>query len=101
MDIDKEKLKQFIVGMMANFKELETEIMAPRAVIASLSMMYDIADPEALIEAARNGSTIQKAMVDKYDAPREEFLAQFDKSAEMNEKIVELLRLWTPKGPVV
>ena len=101
MDIDNEKLKQFLVEMMAQFKELETEIMATRAVILSLSIMYGITDPEALIQTARNAPKIQKAMADKYDAPREEFLMQFDKAAEMNEKIQEFLRLWKPKGPPV
>ena len=99
MEIDNEKLKRFIVEMMASFKDLETETMATRAVIFSLAMLYGLGDPEVLIQTARNAPNIQKAMNDKYDAPREAFLAQFDKAAEMNDKILEFLRLWKPEGP--
>jgi hypothetical protein len=47
----------------------------------------EIGDPELLMQAARKAPEIQKMMADKYDAHREEFLAQFDKAAEMNENI--------------
>jgi hypothetical protein len=99
MDIDKEKLKTFIVEMMASFKELETEIMAAKAVILSFTIAYG-GNLEALMETARKAPMIQKMMADKYDAPREEFLARLDK-AEMNETILEYLRLWKPQGPPV
>jgi len=99
MDIDNEKLKHFIMEIMGNFKELETEILAAKAVILALTVAYDLGNPEVLIQTARNAPKIRQMMADKYDAPREEFLARFDRAAEMNDTILEYLRLWKPEGP--
>jgi hypothetical protein len=102
MEIDSEKLKQVILELMDQFKELEAEILALRVVIRSLSLQFNIpvddSALESLLQSAKNNPLIQKMMFDKYDAPRAEFLSQFDKGAETSEKFAEFLRSWKPLG---
>ena len=100
MEANKEKLRQLFVTATANFKMLETEILALRVVIASLQKMTGVeGDVEPLVEMARKTPNVQAVMNAKYDAPLARCLEQFDKGAEINDKILEYLRSWKPQGP--
>jgi hypothetical protein len=101
MEIDNDKFKQFAVQITRVLKELETEVLALRTTLYSLKATFDIdGDPEMLVNAAKNGASVQTAMNQKYDPPLAEFLERVHKQEATADAFLDSLRQWRPTDRV-
>ena len=100
MEINKEKFKESITEYFQIIRTLETELLAYRFTI-HLATESGLADPsipwKAMIAAAKDNPATQKLMADKYDPLVQEILVSVD-LADAQERVLELLRKWTPTG---
>ena len=102
MDIDATALKDVISQTLNNLRLLETELHAQRFAI-HLATEAGLADPaipwDGMIASAKENPELLRRMADKYDPLAQELLTSVD-LAEMQAKVLELLRQWKPSGPV-
>jgi hypothetical protein len=99
MEISKDQLKQFITRTYANFKAMDLELSACKAVLAAVHI-YDPHDPiiEMVRQAKGNPRLVQQ--VDAIYAKRlETALAAIEKFSA-DQALAEFLRSWTPEGPL-
>ena len=102
MEIDAEKFKSVITSVLNNLRELETELMS-YATFIHLMIVTGLIPPKIpwkeSVEAGKRNPVIVKLMADKYDPMLDQLLKLVD-SADLQTRIVELLKQWTPSGPV-
>jgi hypothetical protein len=100
MDIDSKKLKDAIVFMFDNYKNLETELLAYRFVVKCLQesgiVTPDIPWDQAL-EKARREPLILAYLEGKYGPLVDDVLKAIDQAVSSQE-LAELLKKWTPSG---
>jgi hypothetical protein len=92
-----EKLKQVLSLIFSHLKALETEVLAFRAVFATVKRLGVVSDLDERLHAAT--LTAEQKMSAKYDAPLENALKRIDESA-FDELLVKLLEKWKPTDPV-
>ncbi len=99
MEIDAEKLKDALRFMFENVKQLEMELLAYRAAIVLTQvagLTSDIPWGETL-ESARTNPALVKMISDKYDRIVTDLMQSID-AADLQIKILALLRQWKPSG---
>ena len=97
MEIDSEKYKKLIAHIMAQFKMLETELLAHKAVCFALGQTL-ISDMEESLEAARNSPAVHQVINKKYDKPLETLLQRIDEQ-DQGEALLQWFQGWKPEGP--
>jgi hypothetical protein len=101
MEIDAENLKNTIIEMFGKLRALETELWAYRFCIqvATEKGLVDPAVPwnEALA-GARTNPALVTLMERKYQPIVDDLLLSIDR-ADLEAKVLELLRKWQPAGP--
>ena len=101
MEIEPEKFKNIILGLFRQLRELDEELFVHRYVIhlANQSGLVDPAMPwDAAIRAAKQNPALADMMEKKYK-PLIDGLTQVVDQAELQSKVLELLRQWKPTGP--
>jgi hypothetical protein len=101
MEIDPDKLKDAMTGAFENLRKLETELMAYQSVIQLLKLTNVLPEMpwDKTLDAARKNPALLKVMDDKYKPLVDDLLRSID-LAELQGKVLELLRQWKPSGPV-
>ena len=97
MEAKPEKLKQVLILVFSHLKALETEVLAHRAVFATVKRLGVVPDLDESLHAAVLKA--EQKMNAKYDAPLENALKRIDESA-FDELLVKLLEKWKPTEPV-
>ena len=97
MEAKPEKLKQVLSLILSHLKVLETEVLALRAVFATVKRLGVVSDLDERLHAATLAA--EQTMSAKYDTPLENALKRIDESA-FDELLVKLLEKWKPTDPV-
>ena len=97
MEITKEQFKQFITRLYGNFKTMELELSACKAVLAAVHI-YDPHDPiiEMVRDAKQNPRLVQQ--IDAIYARRLETALAAIEKLSADQALAEFLRSWTPEG---
>ena len=100
MEIDTAKLKDAIIFMFRQLKELEIELSAYRIVLET-AKMTNVAPGmpwDQSLEQARKHPRLLAKLEEKYNSLAAEALGALDHS-DQQAKVLELLKKWQPSGP--
>ena len=101
VEIDNEKLKDFVINMFKNYRDLETELMAYRMMIrlVTITGMASGIPWEETLEAGKKNPMLIKMMADKYDPIVADVLKAIDQAGP-GQALSEWMKKWKPSGPV-
>ena len=100
MKIESEKLKRLMLFTITAFRRMEQEILAHIMVENALKKTLDLGkEMDEMLRKARSSEVLEKQLQEKYDKPLERFLATIDQ-AEIERQWSDLLKQWTPIGPI-
>jgi hypothetical protein len=98
MNADSEKQKQAITWFVTQFKKLELEILAHRAVFLWADQMLHIGpELEQGLVKARESPVIHTILEKKYGPVLEELLKAADEARD--QAFSEWMKEWKPEGP--
>ncbi len=98
MEISKDQLKEFITRIFDNFKTIDLELSACKAVLGAVHI-YDPHDPiiEMVRDAKKNPRLIQQ--VDSIYAKRLALALAAIEQVSADQALAEFLKSWSPQGP--
>lgn len=95
MQVDKEKLKKFMVEVTRILKMLETDLLTYQAVFLALRQTLGAKEMDHLLAEAKRTAGIEKLMNEKYDVQLEQRLKRFDQ-IQTEQDFLTFLNKWTP-----
>jgi hypothetical protein len=103
MKIEKQQYRQLIIAVSSQLRMAEIEILALQAVFHQLKGL-GLPQPhlDHMLRQAKTSPALQKRIQEKYDAPLEKLLEQFDLVTEDQDQdlMAQLLAAWQSTGPV-
>ncbi len=95
MQIDRDKIVDFIVFVLDHLQKLETELLVYRGVCHGLqSAGHDL---EKLLELGKHSPLVQEVMHKKYGAIRQKLTMQCPEG-ELNQLLSDFLKYWKPEN---
>jgi len=98
MEIEPEKLKEFLLYIHQKFREMEQNLLANKAVLSVAEKWgkFDAGLIPSMVERARNSEWMAEHLRERYDEPLARFSQQFDLEV-VNRALIEFLKAWEPK----
>ena len=99
MEIDAQKYKDFVIFVFAELKELETELLAHKALVHAVNLRHPELELHASLDAMLNSPQVQEQMNRKYDPILERIRERLDLTT-LDQVVDELILKWKRTDPV-